>query len=246
MERMSLKPRISGLSPLCVSLIALALFIGAASVSAGESQDLSGRIRWIQDRLDTASGPARTWQYGWTTAYGAMTYLYTAQASSLDRRSERHDHHDAVVNACTSALGFAGMVLDPLSNGGAAEQLKRLPETTDDEKRIKLDQAESFLRQAAERERRGKSWLAHTLAALVSLSAGTAVATNGHRAGDGVAMFAGSMLVSEIQIFSQPLTASRAWDEYSLGRTPTVSENPTRTGLTLSVHPHGIMMGFRF
>ena len=228
------------------SALFLILFcLSAGLVQADVPTDTSGKIRWIQDRLDQASQPARRWQYGWTTVYGGMTYLYAAQASTLDETDEEHDRYDAVVNASSSFLGFASMILDPLSTVEAAGQLKQLPESTDEEKQIKRLKAESLLRSIALREQRGRSWKAHVLAGLVSLAAGVAVACDDDRTGDGAAMFAGSMLVSEIQIFSQPVHASKAWDAYQNNGTEPISGNHTRR-LFFSVLPRGIVLSYLF
>lgn len=228
------------------SVLILVLFcLSAVVVRADVPSDTIGKIRWIQDRLDRASQPARLWQYGWTTAYGGMTYLYTVQASTLDDADEEDDRYDAVVNACSSVLGFAGMMLDPLSMGEAAGQLKQLPESTDNEKQIKLQKAESLLRSAAQREQRGRSWKAHVLAGLVSLAAGVAVACDDDRTGDGAAMFAGSMLVSEIQIFSLPTHASQAFEAYQSGEAGPVSVNHPRR-LFISALPRGFVLSYRF
>lgn len=226
-------------------LLLIVFCLSAAVVRADIPSDTSGKIRWIQNRLDIAAQPARRWQYGWTTAYAGMTYLYAVQASALDETDEDDDRYDAVVNASSSFLGFAGMMIDPLSTGEAASQLKQLPESTDEEKRIKLEKAEILLRGIAEREQRGQSWQAHALAGFVSLAAGVAVACDHSRTGDGAAMFAGSMLVSEIQIFSQPTHASRAWKAYRNGETRPVSGDYTRC-LFLSALPRGIAVSYRF
>ena len=227
-------------------LLLIVFCLAAAVVWADVPSDSSGKISWIQDRLDQAVQPSRRWQYGWTTAYGGMTYLYSAQASELDETNEEDDRYDAVVNASSSFLGFAGMLLDPLSTAAAAGQLKQLPESTDEEKQIKLDKAEDLLRRAAQREKRGKSWQTHALAGLVSLAAGVAVACDDDRTDDGAAMFVGSMVVSEIQIFSQPTHALDAWEEYRKGEALPVSRNHTSQRLFLSALPRGIVLSYMF
>lgn len=214
-------------------------------VRADIPDDSSGRIQWIQNQLDRAEGPSRTWQYGWSTVHGGMTYLYTAQASTLDDDDENEDRHDAYVNAASFFVGFAAMMFDPLTTWKAAPQLRQLPETTEDEKQAKLRQAENLLRRCALREERGKSWTAHILAGLVNLAAGVAVACDGSRTGDGVAMFAGGMLLSEIQIFTQPTHASRAWKEYQTG----ASQDSARSYLenvSFSALPGGMAVNVRF
>lgn len=223
------------------------IILGFSSIAKADGLPAtSERIQWIQDRIANAALLDRRWQYGWSTAYAGMTYLYAVQASTLNETDEKHDQYDAVVNACSSFLGFAGMMLDPLSLNDMAEQLNQLPETTNDERRIKLVQAEACLQKAAEREQRGRSWEAHAIAGLVSIAAGVVVACDGNRARDGTAMFAGSMLVSEFQIFTQPTLATQALLEYRGTGLPLASQAPSSSHLFLSVIPGGIVLYYRF
>jgi hypothetical protein len=225
----------------------LAVFLCAVqAVHAEVPTDTPGKIRWIQERLDQASGPARRWQYGWSTAYAGMSFLYSAQASSLDESDEDHDRYDAVVNASSSFLGFAGMMIDPLKTYEAADSLMRMPGTTDEDIRIKLEKAEALLREAAERERRGKSWQNHLLAGIVNLAAGVAVALDDHRNGDGAAMFAAGMLVSEIQIYSQPTHTLKALEEYCGGGKLPVAGKPAPSRLSFYAAPRGVVVQCRF
>ncbi len=217
---MNLKPWIR------TALAGLLLMAVCSPVMAEDAvPDTAEKIRWIETRLSEAGRPAKVWQYGWTAAFGSMTALYTADARSRDGKDEKEERHDAVVNAASSFLGVCGMIMDPMDTWKAADRLKNLPESNETERQIKLKDAEDLLRNAAEREVRGRSWQTHALAGLVNLAAGIAVATDNRRYGDGFAMFAGGMLVSEIQIFTTPQKARKAWDEYRQGTAPAAGES---------------------
>lgn len=228
-------------------LAAMAVLSSTGSVfAADEIKDTTEKIQWIQASLDEAGKPARTWQYGWTTAYGAMTYLYAGDALTNDESDEKEDRYDAVVNASSSFLGFMGMVIDPLNTWKASEQLKALPEATEEERAIKLRKAEDLLKACAEREIRGRSWTAHALAGLVSLASGIAVASDNSRHSDGFAMFAGGMLVSEIQIFTTPVQATGHWETYRKGMEGGERSSTSAAMFTLLPFPGGLAVSCQF
>lgn len=214
---------------------------------AESPSDTTDRIQWIQTQLDRAAASSNTWQYAWSTAYGAMTYLYSAQAVTLDDDDQDDDRFDSQVNAITSFLGFASMLADPLLTPKPVNALKKLPASTEQEKKAALGEWENLLRRSALREKRGRSWKTHALAGIVSVAAGVAVACDGSRKGDGVVMFAGSLLVSEIQIFTQPTKAYNAWKAYQNGSwSQTNAFGKPRNKFFVSVLPRGVTLTYRF
>ncbi len=169
--------------------------------------DSKSRIAWIQKTLNEGAGKSKLWQYGWTGIYGTITLAKTANAIDKDGDDDENKRFDSTVNATTSFLGFGSMIFDPLTSYSAADKLKKMPDVTINEKKIKLVEAEKLLTACAKREERGRSWQTHALAALVNVLAGIAVANDGSREDDGLVMFATGMVVSEIQIITMPTRA---------------------------------------
>lgn len=230
-----------------LSLGGIVVLVLSAAARAEAGLDSRAKVAWIQSRLEDASGKAMRWQYGWTAFYGVSTLAYAAQARSLDDPDQTHDRVDARVGAASSLLGFAGMWLDPLTTASNAQTLAVLPDSTPAEQEARLHQAESFLRENAEQEQQARSLQAHALTALVSLLSGVAIARDDSRTDDGWLMFAQSMLVGELQIYTAPTDATDAWQAYqrgdfSRGKRPVAQAG----GLVVSALADGFALNYRF
>ncbi|MGD9186669.1 MAG: hypothetical protein PVI89_00565 [Desulfobacteraceae bacterium] len=208
--------------------------------------DISRRIDWIQSSLDAGGASAKRWQYGWSTAYGGLTYLYAGQSLVLDDDDQSDDRYDALVNSAGSLIGLVGTLAFPMKTHIAAESLKRMPEVTQAQKEAKLQQAETLLRQSAEREAQGRCWQAHAFGALVSALAGVAVASDDGRSEDGLIMFATNLLVSEIQIFTTPTRATTDWKRYRQGRPGQSIKPKAKSRFSISLLPRGIAANYLF
>jgi hypothetical protein len=124
-----------------------------------------------------------------------------------------------------------------------------MPGETPEQRRSKLASAESFLRQAAAQEVFGRSWKTQALATAVNLAAGLTIWLHYDRpARDGLVTFAIGQLISEAQIFSQPMRAVRDLREYDrrtdFDHVSTAPDNQ-RTWY-VSVSPVGFIVGCRF
>jgi hypothetical protein len=208
--------------------------------------DISRQIRRLQSSLDAGGASAKRWQYGWSTAYGGLTYLYAGQSLVLDDEDQSDDRYDALVNSAGSVIGLVGTLAFPLKTHIAAETLRRMPEATEAQRQAKLQQAEILLRQSAEREARGRSWQAHAFGAIVSALAGVAVACDDGRSEDGLIMFATNLLVSEIQIFTTPTQATEQWRRYRQGGPGQSPKPKSKPRFSISLLPRGIAANYFF
>lgn len=183
---------------------------------------LSRRIDFIQNRLDDGTTDAKRWQYSWMFINGAAGYLQLGTATTLTDSDEKNERYDNIVGGISSLLATGDLILNPLNSWNAAAKLQNLPQTTDEEKKVKLQFGEQLLKDCADREIYGRSWQTHALAGLVSVIGGAAIALDkedndddDYRYGDGAFFFASSMLVAEIQIFTMPTRAIKDWEDYS-------------------------------
>lgn len=221
--------------------------VARADASLDAGLDSRAKAAWIQSRLEEASGKAMRWQYGWTAFYGVSTLAYAAQAHSLDDPDQTHDRVDARVGAASSLLGLAGMWLEPLTTASNAQTLAMLPASTPGEQEARLHQAETLLRENAEQEQQARSFQAHALTALVSLLSGVAIARDDSRTDDGWLMFAQSMLVGELQIYTAPTDATDAWQAYQRGDFSHGKRPGAQAGaLVVSALPEGFALHYRF
>lgn len=232
----------------CIGLSVIISTEGAASGNNYSTDEKRSRIEWIQNRLDEGAGASKMWQYGWTGIYSVLVTFEGANA--LDRKEnetekENDKRHDAAVNAATSILGIGGMVFDPMKTHSYAKRLTLMPDQTDRELTDKLEAAERFLEKSARRQQEGRSWKTHTIAAIVNLLAGVAVAADGDRPEDGLVMFATGMAVSEVQIFTTPADSVTDLQNYRKNQFGLKSKSTKRrlfAGLTRS----GIQVVWQF
>ena len=139
------------------------------------------------------------------------------------------------------------MLLSPLTTANDARTLAALPDTTSAQQTAKLQQAEMLLRRDAEQEQNQRSFQAHLVTVLVALVSGAIVANDGNRTDDGTVLFAESLLVGEVQIYTAPTDATRAWQAYQRGELSSAA--PLRHndgGLAVSALPHGIALNYWF
>ncbi len=231
--------------------LSLALLLAAGRQAAAQGAvsrtdvEVTHRLAFIESALDAGRPAANLWWYGWMAGYGAATIGQLAIYSSTDNEKEKQD---MLVGAVTTAFGAAGQVAFPLEAGRLSARLKQLPETTSEMRLAKLAAAEEFLRTSAAQERLGRSWQPHVLAAAVNLGAGLVIWRHYDRpARDGLITFAIGQLVSEVQIFTQPMRAAHDLREYE-SRTDfqrTSALRPERTWYVSAI-PGGILVGCTF
>jgi hypothetical protein len=154
-----------------------------------------------------------------------------------------------LVGAATTAFGAGGQLVFPLQAGRFATRLRAMPADTPEARRAKLAAAEGYLRKAAAQESFGRSWKTHAMAAAVNLAAGLTIWLHYDRpAEDGLVTFAIGQIISEVQIFTQPMRAVRDLREYEqrsdFGAVG-MAIDPRRTWY-VSVAPGGFVVGCRF
>ncbi len=221
------------------------------------------RLSYIERALSSARPAARTWWYGWLSAYSAGTVAQWSLAgahwndtkpedgSPVARRvRDRGFAEDMLVGGATTALGLGAMLVDPFVPAYGGKALKRLPDTTPDERRVKLLRAEEVLRRCAAREKRGRGLTTHLLNLGANAAAGIVTAAAFHRPWtDGLVTFAAGEAVSLLNIFTQPRRAVRDLEGYEAlvrgGGGPVPSAPPGRD-LYFSLSPRGISLGVRF
>jgi len=182
--------------------------------------DIGERIHTIQTNLTHGEQGAKLWWYGWIGFYTGAAVLSFTTALTSDSRATRVFQS---VQGAESLLGAGGLLVFPFPAKSAGTLIKDMPETTYDESIAKLQTAESLLRESAEAEIAGRSWLQHTLALLVNAT-GSMIILKGYEkqikdAGKNPAtlallnFFAGEA-VAELQIWTQPTRAIDDWNNY--------------------------------
>ncbi|MBE3125907.1 MAG: hypothetical protein IMZ57_09650, partial [Acidobacteria bacterium] len=199
----------------------------AQQAAALSDEQVKARLGFITEALNAGQPRARTWSYGWVAGYsaGAVTMGVLAGAHWNDTElvvgvpvRDRGFAQDMLVGGATFALGVAGLLIDPFVPATAARKLRPLPEATPMERLEKLRRAEELLRQCARREKGGRSLKTHLMNAGVNAAAGVVTAAAFKRPWtDGLFTFATGEAVSLLNIFSQPMRATRDLKRYEVG-----------------------------
>jgi len=205
------------------------LSVAYAQEASPSEEQVKARLAFITGALDAGQSRARTWWYGWIAAYsaGAVTMGVLA-ATNWNKPAvetfapvpepDRGFAQDMLVGSATFALGVAGLLIDPFVPATAARKLRPLPEATSMERLAKLRRAEELLRQCARREKDGRSMKTHLMNAGVNAAAGVVTAAAFKRPWtDGLITFATGEAVSLLNIFTQPMRATRDLKKYEAG-----------------------------
>jgi hypothetical protein len=232
------------------SVFAILLLL-TTQLAAQEARDLgdaavTNRLAYIQNSLDGGQKAADLWWYGWLVGYGAAT---AGQLAVYSRSDDEKQRQDMLVGAVTTALGAGGVLIFPVEAGGFAARLRAMPGDTLEARRVKLASAEGYLRKAAAQEELGRSFQTQAIATAVNLAAGLTIWLHYNRpAKDGLITFAIGQIISEVQIFSQPMRAVRDLREYQQ-RTDFDHVSASGAGHRtwyVSVAPAGFVVGCRF
>ena len=184
--------------------------------NALSDREVANRLEYIRKALDDGEMVANVWWYGWFICSVVAT---VGQAVIYSQSNNENQRQDMLVGTGSTALGVVGQFITPMAAGYLPMRLRAIPDSTPKARRIKLVTAEAFLRRSAAVEKQGRSWQTHAITGVVNLAAGLVIWRCYNRsASDGLVTFAVGQIISEIQIFTQPMKAIRDLREYE-GRT---------------------------
>jgi hypothetical protein len=198
------------------------LSVAYAQEAALSDEQVKARLAFITGALDAGQPGAKRWWYGWIAGYSAgavtMGVLAATNWNEPVPEPDRSFAQDMLVGSATFALGVAGLLIDPFVPATAARKLQPLPEATPMERVEKLRRAEEILRQCARREKDGRGLKTHLMNVGVNAAAGVVTAAAFKRPWtDGLITFATGEAVSLLNIFSQPMRATRDLKKYEAG-----------------------------
>jgi hypothetical protein len=207
------------------------------NLSAERAANIDSRLSWIENELTVEQAPSQWWWNGWLCAYGALTVGQTALFFITDSETTKQDMGVGAVETLLSTAGV--LFFTPLQAKTAASDLTAYPSSTEKERGHKLDEAERLLKQSAEDEAFGRSWITHAIGFTASLAGGLVIWKGFDRPfADGVLNFAIAMAITEIQIFTQPSRLIDAYEKYP-------KRPPVSAALQLSPHALGLALIIR-
>jgi hypothetical protein len=150
------------------------------------------------------------WWYGWLAGYSAAT---AGQAIIYFASEDKALRQDMALGAATTMLGAVGQLISPVLTGGA--DYPSYGEYVRGEQAMSSEQAAELLKALAAREKEGRSWKTHALAGVVNLGSGLVTWLGYKRTFmDGLENFAINTVITEAQIWTQPVRARRDYEKY--------------------------------
>ena len=155
---------------------------------------------------------ARRWWYGWLTGYSAATVVQGTLAATTDKKSFRQD---MLNGGATTLIGAIAILATPLIP--SQKSVNQIMATSGEPVLIYSDinYSKAFLKEIARREKFGRSWKVHAVAGVVNISSGLVTWLGFKRTiGDGLVNFAINTIVTEAEIWTQPIRAVRDYENY--------------------------------
>lgn len=234
------------------------LSVAYAQEAMPSEEQVKARLAFITSALDAGQPGAKRWWYGWIAGYSAGAVAMGVLAATNWNEPvietfapvpepDRSFAQDMLVGSATFALGVAGLLIDPFVPATASRKLRPLPEGTPMERLAKLRRAEELLRQCARREKDGRSMKTHLMNAGVNAAAGVVTAAAFKRPWtDGLITFVTGEAVSLLNIFSQPMRATRDLKKYEAGDLGNSGVSTPERRWSLGVWPGGLSFRLQF
>lgn len=179
-------------------------------LSALGEEEISQRLRFIEQRLDDGRRHATYWQYGWSGFYAVSGAIQGASAIRTDDGDNRANY---IVGATKSALALTTQLLRPLGARHGADDIRAMPGESRADKLNQLERGENLLRQNAEHAGERTMWKTHLTSLAVNLAGGAAIWAFGDSK-DALISVASGIVFSELSIWTQPGRAIKDLDEY--------------------------------
>ncbi|MBL8720560.1 MAG: hypothetical protein JNL79_31535 [Myxococcales bacterium] len=225
-----------------LSVVALSVSSARAACPVPEGADpalaqQSDEVRQakVEQALVAAGRDTTTWAWAWRASF---LFTGTVQAGLLPGARSEADRIDLQLGMGKSVVAFGFALVTRLP---AEKHHDTFSPTPSPEPRscAKLAELELRLRDDAIGERKGRHWFMHALSIAFNVGVG-AVAWKLHgRVGSALFGVISGSAVGELRLFTQPLTANRAWDAYLHGESVTAR----RVTPWITVVPSGAMLG---
>ncbi|MEI7421621.1 MAG: hypothetical protein WCK18_05990 [Prolixibacteraceae bacterium] len=197
---------------LITMIVVMAFFSSFAEAQDMPDAIVHQRIDFLQKSISNDQKGTIQWWYGWLAGYSVLTagqgaVWYSSQETTL--------RQDMATGAATTFLGLIGQFVSTYQPQHFAVKFSQLPEGTSAERLSKMTQMEKFLTDRSALEIESRKWKAHLPSLGVNLASGLVTWIGFHRTvWDGVANFALNCVISESQIWTQPLRAKKELKRY--------------------------------
>lgn len=173
---------------------------------------ITERLQFIKNTLKRDKVNTQRWWYGWLATYSAATI---GQGAVYFTSNDKSTRQDMALGAATTLLGVAGQFISPLKPGNEHEQFDLIPATTRAERLNKLAIAEELLKECGKREKLARNWKNHAMCSAVNMGSGLITSLGFKRSvWAGIGNFALNTVITETQIWTQPILAKHKYDLY--------------------------------
>jgi hypothetical protein len=228
-----------GIAVLIIVMLFLCTSVFAQETAPSE-RSAKERIDYIQGILDEGETRAQVWWYGWLAFNAGVT---VGQGAYYFMSTEADVKEDMAVGAVQGFIATVGMLAVPMVPAYAPDELREMPENTPEQQQQKLLAAERLLRESAEWEQEGRSWIMHAATFLLGAAGGATIWLAFDRPVDGLINFAATMVIGEIQIFTQP---TRAIDDNREYRNRYRGARRDERNWFIMAYPGGFIAGVHF
>ena len=208
---------------LCITVV-----VSASPARADEGCEAL-RLTTIEHTLDDGEASSQRWWWGWLSGFTVASATQAIVAATVHDDTLKKQSR---MGALTSGIGALTTLALPLPSAFGIARIRALPSGTPAERREKLRVAEAKLRDAADAERLGRSWLPHVGALVVNGAAALFLWRHDDLPVQGLEAFVVGMIVAEAKIFTQPIGARDTVDALDAD-VVTVSIAPLPGGLAL-------------
>jgi hypothetical protein len=186
---------------------------GSASTSGSPNpMDDDSRYAWLSAEIKQIEGPTERWQTGFTWGFAWLA----AGEWSLAAASPKKDlMQDSMVGAVIGTLALGNMLIQPNTMAGAQESLDQYDGSTAIGKYERRRHAEFLIEATASEEAFWHSLIPFTLNTVVNVAANSYLIWGLNQKLAGALSMGAGEIVTLIQIFSRPHSATHAWERYT-------------------------------
>jgi len=155
---------------------------------------------------------AQRWWYGWLAGYSAATAVQGIVYFSTDEKATRQD---MALGSATTFLGAIGVLITPIVPRKPSFQISDIHADDSSQECIDIASSEKLLNEIARKEKEGRSWKVHAVTGAVNVGSGLITWLGFKRSlKDGLVNFAINTVITEAQIWTQPVRAIKDYQNY--------------------------------
>lgn len=209
--------KLPGILFLIIYILTLSAGYAAENFPADKENE---RIAFIQQEFDDSFLHGAIWWYGWMGVYSGTAALSFGIGLTSDDDTVKITQ---IISGVQSVIGLAGLALSPMPTAYAGDYLRSIPDSAPDEKNRKLNEGERLLKNTAEVQEFGSSWITHLLNFTVGASGALVIwkiyddeieEAGGDPDKEALYNFLLSFAIGELQIFTQPTGGIKSWNRY--------------------------------